>query len=302
MRPTKFLNIKNSNESIIHKTFISLLLPACKTVERANLELGWIKQELPESSWLKACQDRNRLMPLQYILGNQPFGSLDIKCTPNVLIPRNDTEDWCIELQELINNNIDSGITIADICTGTGCIALSLAESQKIETAKGFDISTHAINLSLENKIRNKSHLPNFKNIGFQIGDIFNSNILNGEKFDLITSNPPYILEEDLLSDEKSGGVEESVKIYEPMLALKGDCEFYEALVSNVIIPSECKAFVFELGYMKQAEFTMEKLKYPSKDLWESGLRYDSGNNIRNIIAWNAHSDYKFLSQMVSRN
>ncbi|KAG7821708.1 hypothetical protein KL928_000183 [Ogataea angusta] len=69
---------------------------------QAAQELRWIQQELPKSQWQTAVEQRARLVPLQYILGSQPFGDLTIKCKPGVLIPRNDTEEWCEALKQVI--------------------------------------------------------------------------------------------------------------------------------------------------------------------------------------------------------
>lgn len=95
------------------------------SLQQAKQEAVWISQELPESKWFDACEKRSNLVPLQYILGNQPFGKLDIKCEEGVLIPRLDTEEWVLEATNLLKNiNIDN---LIDYCTGSGCIGLGFA-------------------------------------------------------------------------------------------------------------------------------------------------------------------------------
>ena len=76
--------------------FLPRLLPANRTIEQASLELKWIKQELPKEDWNDAVNQRYQLVPLQYILGSQPFGELNIKCTQGVLIPRWETRNGAI--------------------------------------------------------------------------------------------------------------------------------------------------------------------------------------------------------------
>lgn len=133
------------------------------------------KIEIQLTHWIKR---RTRHEPLQYILGTTPFGELELKCRPGVLIPRVDTETWVAMLGESLrrwynvagnnsNSKSDStkrqGLRIADFCTGSGCISLLLhsilkspcagsssGQRSKIEVY-GFDVSPQALALSQEN-------------------------------------------------------------------------------------------------------------------------------------------------------
>lgn len=158
---------------------LPLLLPAVRgSIEDATRELGWITAEMSLSSASSAFLKRNgkkislyqacwlrgqRFMPLQYILGSQPFGPLDIKCVPRVLIPRWETEEWSFRLARLIQGYRDDlvahqqkQLVVTDLCTGTGCILLLLA-CYLGEAMKGYgvDIEPRALRLVQENIQRN---------------------------------------------------------------------------------------------------------------------------------------------------
>lgn len=99
--------------------------------------------------------------PLQYILGNQPFGPITIKTRAPTLIPRPETEDWTIRLVSVLEERLPTGgreknvIRMLDLCTGTGCIPILLShlrrQSGGITVAYGVDISTEALALAREN-------------------------------------------------------------------------------------------------------------------------------------------------------
>lgn len=276
------------------------LLKANKSINAAKQELKWIQQELPKHQWRDAIKRRSKLEPLQYILKSQPFGPLDIACRAGVLIPRWETEEWCFKLSdEIVKANIDS-ISILDACCGTGCIPLALnylLSLKSIEnTVIAFDISSEAINLAKENNIKN----------GLQVcikqADLLADNLLKSlklnRKVDLITSNPPYIPFSDYRSSLKANGVERSVRLYEPGLALIGDTEFYKALIENLLLPLGANGFVFELGYIEQADYVFQLLK-PLKE-WKVGKLYDSNNNIRCVSGWKTDSNMLFIKELCS--
>lgn len=125
--------------------------------------------------------------PLAYILGWVPFLDLKLLITPPTLIPRPETESWVNELISTIKNNTAERLAILDIGTGSGCIALSLAQAFPTAQVYGVDISNSAIALAQKN-----AALNNISNISFLQSDLF-SNLPQDLKFDLIVSNPPYI-------------------------------------------------------------------------------------------------------------
>lgn len=250
------------------------LLRATRSLELAKNELRWIKDELPSNKWALAIARRSRLEPLQYILGSQPFGPLDIICEPGVLIPRWETEEWVSRLSDALPKG--EKLRVLDACTGTGCIPLLLKHNFPEAQVAAFDISTTAVSLARRNS--QKSELS----ITAHYGDVMDPNVLQSRTYDVITSNPPYIPEEDYVKPVALDGPELSVRMYEPELALVGDLEFYAALVDNVVIPLNCKAFVFELGYELQVQETVKRLP----EGWESGAMYDLAGKLRCVVGW----------------
>ncbi|KAJ5719579.1 hypothetical protein N7493_007157 [Penicillium malachiteum] len=150
------------------------LLRECRTLVSARNELRWLREraqrETPSREWrtrLRAmCRQRSRGVPLQYIIGDQPFGDLEILCERGVLIPRSDTESFTNEAAKTIQGMAKSrnehsnskSLRILDLCTGTGCIALLLHQllspnfNLKIF---GVDISPIALNLAQRNLAHN---------------------------------------------------------------------------------------------------------------------------------------------------
>ncbi|THH32279.1 hypothetical protein EUX98_g1917 [Antrodiella citrinella] len=172
---------------------------------------------------------RVRGEPLQYILGNQPFGPLTLLTRPPVLIPRPETEDWTLRVAELIHPSPHKPISVLDLCTGSGCIPLLLCHLWPFGSVRavGADISAQAIQLASENAVicgierpggqtTGNTFLPLLANIrdpAFALSHALHP------PFGLVTSNPPYITGADY---EK---LSPSVKDYEDSRALLGDPE-----------------------------------------------------------------------------
>ena len=145
--------------------------------------------------------------PLQYVLGVAYFLDLELKVSPAVLIPRPETE----ELVGLIikENQHRSELHILDIGTGSGCIAISLAEVLSCASVYGLDVSEKALEIAHENALK-YSQLVQWIN-----ADIFSDKILlKASSLDIIVSNPPYVLE-----NEKPK-MRRNVLDHEPHLAL----------------------------------------------------------------------------------
>jgi release factor glutamine methyltransferase len=145
------------------------------------------KQNIQLEQWLIDHIDHHK--PLQYILGTVPFGDLTIVVEPPILIPRPETEEWCLNLGEDLKKVKHTKLSVLDIGCGTGCIALSLAHISPLWIVQGVDISEHAIALSTANALKNK-----ITNTSFTHADAFTN--LPEQKYDLIVSNPPYIPED----------------------------------------------------------------------------------------------------------
>ncbi len=161
--------------------------------------------------------------PLQYITGIQEFMKLKFIVTSDVLIPQPDTEILVEEVIE-IAKNIDNP-TILDLCTGSGAIAVSLAKNIPNAKIIATDISKKAIEIAKKNAQFNGV----INNIEFRESDLFNK--LKGEKFDIIVSNPPYVISSEIKKLPKD------VR-QEPKIALDGGkdgLDFYRR--------------IFEVGY-----------------------------------------------------
>jgi len=158
---------------------------------------------------------RTERIPLQHILGEQEFMGLTFKVNEDVLIPRQDTEI----LAEEVLRNIHSGMSILDMCTGSGCILLSLLQYSNDCKGTGADISEKALAVAKENAVRL------CKEAVFVQSNLFEK--VEG-KFDIIVSNPPYIPTEVIPT------LMEEVRVYEPVLALDGKEDglfFYREIV-----------------------------------------------------------------------
>lgn len=178
--------------------------------------------------------------PLYYILGVCEFMGLEFLVNKNVLIPRQDTE---VLVEKVLETK--KGMSVLDICTGSGCIALSLAHYNKNAYVLGVDISEDALDIAKKNCHR----LGLLERARFEKMDIM-SEIPEG-LYDVVVSNPPYIKKdviETLLPE---------VREYEPVLALDGGDDglgFYRRIVE--ISPKFLRdggMLYFEIGY-DQAE------------------------------------------------
>ncbi len=130
--------------------------------------------------------------PLQYILKKISFCGLTITVEEPILIPRPETEEWVMNLINQCASLKDESLSILDLCTGSGCIGISLAKAFPKSTVMGIDIEPKAIALAKKN-----AQLNNVLNIKFIEANLFEH--IEKEQFDIIVSNPPYISESDFL-------------------------------------------------------------------------------------------------------
>lgn len=143
--------------------------------------------------------------PLQYITGTARFFGLDFGVTPAVLIPRPETE----ELVDMIVNEYGDrpDLRVLDLCTGSGCIALSLARALKFAQVEATDISPEALEVARRNAAALRVRAR------FKEADLLSLNP-DGREWDIIVSNPPYVLESE------ARDMESVVLDHEPHLAL----------------------------------------------------------------------------------
>ena len=190
-----------------------LALSKSKLIIAENMDLS-----IEKANHLYNCLDRlKKHEPIQYVLGKVPFMDLEFKVNSSVLIPRPETE----ELVNIILKNELGDKTILDIGSGSGCIAISLAKYSPKANVTALDVSKDAIELSQRNAKENDVNLE------FIVADIFSYK--SDKKYDIIVSNPPYVLE----SQRKH--MSKNILDYEPELALfvKNDdsLKFYKAIL-----------------------------------------------------------------------
>ena len=184
-------------------------------------------------------------MPLQYLTGVQEFMSLSFEVGQGVLVPRHDTE---LLVEAVIKRCKESeGLScILDIGTGSGCIAVSLAYYLPACSVTAVDKMADAIAIAQKNAMANGVA----DRVRFLRSNLFEE--LDGEKFDVIVSNPPYICSEDIK------GLQREVGYYEPIEALDGGNDglyFYRTIIKEA--PAFLRAsgaLAFETGYNQAAE------------------------------------------------
>lgn len=225
-----------------HSPHAATLLLACRDLPLALNELRWIREYVDQNTkpihrerhLRELCRRRGQGEPLQYVLKSQPFGPLDIKCEPGVLIPRPETEAYTYHLADEIKRQRrrdgKQDLKVLDLCTGTGCIPLLLfallQKSFNSLKVQGVDISSKAVDLAKRNLAYSASHgqlsrISGQKSITISQGDIFNDTEMQeilSTNWNIITSNPPYI-SRDVWSSGR-GQMGHSVRKFEPALAL----------------------------------------------------------------------------------
>jgi len=199
-------------------SFFYLLSEAFLNLKRVDVALDpnrEINFEV-ELKYNSALAKLKKEIPLQYIVGSTEFYGLPFKVNENVLIPRPETEElvnWIVkevEIKKLKNEKLlvpNPTITILDIGTGSGCIAITLAKNLVNDKVWALDVSKKALEIA-----QNNAKL-NHVNVQFLNKDILNLKKLPA-KFDIIVSNPPYVRE---LEKE---GIKKNVLENEPHLAL----------------------------------------------------------------------------------
>jgi len=182
-------------------------------LDRVGLYLNFDRplQEKELSAYRLLVARRGKREPLQYILKNQEFDGLLFEVSPAVLIPRHDT--WTL-IEEALNRSVPNG-SILDIGTGSGCIAITLAKRLPDASVTAVDLSADALVVAARNAAEHNV------DIEFLHGSFFQP--VNGRRFNLIVSNPPYIRTADL------PGLQPEVRDYEPQMALDGGLDGLDA-------------------------------------------------------------------------
>ena len=258
------------------------------------MEMTTEATERIEAKYNKLLKRRTNREPLQYILGSQVFMGLDFEVNEHVLIPRQDTENLVEEVNKIIEtmkaegasegdadaNDADKNqdIDILDMCTGSGCIIISLVAMNEGVYGTAVDLSREAISVARRNAINNSVT----DRVEFYVGDLFDGITEHKEQkvvraglsctkygparqtFDIIVSNPPYIPTAEIAK------LMPEVGDFEPMMALDGDedgLRFYRQ------IAADAPDFLKDGGYL----------------IVEIG--FDQGQDVRNIFLENNFAD-----------
>lgn len=222
-----------------------------------NRELSAAQAE----EYRKCIEKRSERIPLQHITGVQEFMGHEFFVNEHVLIPRQDTEI----LVEHALDKVEDGKKVLDMCTGSGCILLSILKRYQVR-GTGADISSEALQVAE----RNRKHLA-LPQVEWLQSDLFEK---IEEKYDVIVSNPPYI------QTEVIEGLQEEVRLHDPYIALDGKEDglyFYRRIIEDAKAYLEDGGWLlFEIGYDQAEPVTrlMEQVGYSEihvkKDL--SGL------------------------------
>ncbi len=193
-------------------------------------------------------QRRRKGEPISYILGTREFYGHAFMVTPSVLIPRPDTETLVeVALQRTAHRNL-SGRAL-DLCTGSGCVAISYALERPTWKVTGTDLSEKALAVARKNAL----HLGALWGVRFASGNLFGA-VSKEEKFELITCNPPYIASQEVLT------LEANVKDFEPHEALDGGetgLDFYPLVAqgaSKHLVPGGILALELGAGQASDVE------------------------------------------------
>ena len=192
-------------ENNIDEREARLLLSLCLGISKEQtINIKEIDDE-DNTRFIELVEKRCQGIPYAYLSGHKEFMGLDFEVNENVLIPREDTETLVLKAIKIAKENYNYP-KVLDLCTGSGCIAISIFKNLECEMI-GSDISQDALNVANQNATNNKA------NVRFIRSNLF-SNI--NEKFDIIVSNPPYIRTDEIKFLQKE------VKDNEPILALDG--------------------------------------------------------------------------------
>ena len=209
--------------------------------------------------------------PIQYILGKCEFYGLTFKVTPDVLIPRPETEEL---VEWILTEKNEDNISILDIGTGSGCIAVTLAKKKKGVNVHAWDVSTSALRVASENAVINDVNIKTSRVDVLSEEDleqIYNSN----HKYDVIVSNPPYITNSEMAI------MEFNVLGYEPHLAL--------------FVP-DSKPLLF---YSKIADVSLKLLKEGGRLFFE--INPDYANDLVKMLKEKGFSDVELKKDITRK-
>lgn len=244
-------------------------------IDSAYFDTKCIFEDFPndESKILSLVKKRSEGYPLQYLLGQWEFYGYPFKVNENVLIPRADTELIIENVLEICRKNNLTSPKIADLCSGSGCIAITLKKQIPSAEVYAMEISKKAVEIIHSNAVLNNAEI-----------NILNDDVLNPETenlpiFDIIVSNPPYLTQQEMDTLQKE-------VTFEPPLALFGGADgldFYRRMTSI------WKNFLRKDGWLiyESGDGQHEDIKniLGKNNFYNITLSRDLNNIIRNVTA-----------------
>jgi release factor glutamine methyltransferase len=239
-RAISSLNDVTTNPRREAEWLLSLLLKSDRSRILAHYQDELDNQSL--SQFLSWVRDRTRGKPIQYITGLQEFRGLNFQVTTDVLIPRPETE---LLVDQALRFIAGRDTLVVDCCTGSGCVAVTLAVESHLSNVIAIDLSRPALEVARKNA---KAHKV-LDRIQFLAADLLtplNSSRMAG-KVDCITCNPPYVAEVDF------PGLQREVREWEPKLALvagNDGLSVYGRLIPQALsLLKERGHLILEIGY-----------------------------------------------------
>jgi release factor glutamine methyltransferase len=229
---TKFFQQKGSESPRLDSEVLLAHALGCKRIDLYTRHL----EEAPEQGrqrFRELVRQRIEGCPVAYLVGRKEFFSLELEVNRSVLIPRPDTECVVVECLRLAKDV--AAPAILDIGTGSGCLAVAVAKHLKTAHVTAVDISPEALDVASRNAVKHGVA----ERIRFAQGDLFAS--IDGERFDFILSNPPYIPHDDIAK------LQPGVRDYEPHSALDGGTDGF-AVFDRLI--AEAPAHLKPGGYL----------------------------------------------------
>ena len=239
-----------------------LLLAFVLGIEKTKLYSIEQCQEDIANRFFECIKLRCEGMPYAYIVGTQEFMKLPFKVNSNVLIPRADTEILVENVIATIKEINQKNIKVLDMCTGSGCIAISIDKYVDNIDVVGADISQEAIDIAKINNDINETEVE------FIQSDLFQS--LQNEKFNIIVSNPPYIKSSDISTLQLE-------VLKEPYIALDGGSD---GLRMYTDIIAGAKEYLTDEGYL----------------IFEIG--FDQGKDVCDILSKEGYVDIKIIKDL----
>ena len=235
-----------------------------------DLLMNRSQESSPEETedYLQLIEKRASHTPLQHLTGEQEFMGYLFRVTGDVLVPRQDTEILCEEVIKAAEKKAGkggAGLKILDMCTGSGCIAISLKKELPYAEVTAADLSDKALSIARQNAEANDAE------INFRQGNLFEALNESDTEFDLIVSNPPYIPAEEIET------LTPEVKDHDPRMALDGGLDGLDF-------------------YRRIAE---ESYKYMKKDgelFLEIGA--PQGEDVKRLLEENSFSDCRVIQDL----